>query len=49
MTSDLGEDSDGADMVSEGDLDPEAYDKRIENRHLIEGYLGEELLDEEGM
>jgi N-acetylmuramoyl-L-alanine amidase len=49
MTSDLGEDSDGADMVSEGDLDPEAYDKRIENRHLIEGFLGEELLEEEGM
>jgi len=49
MTSDLGEDSDasGTDMISDRDLDPQGYDKRIENRHLIEGYLGEEMLDEE--
>lgn len=49
MSSDLDEKSDesGADMVSDFDLDPELLDKKITNRHLVEGYLGEELMLEE--
>jgi N-acetylmuramoyl-L-alanine amidase len=46
MTSDLGEgteDHDG-DMISDLDLDPNALDHRIENRHLVEGFAGEDAL-----
>lgn len=50
MSSDLGESDGSADldhtMVSETDLDPDANDQKIENRHLIEGYDGETALDE---
>jgi hypothetical protein len=50
MTSDLGEGSEehDGDMISETDLDPDALDDRIENRHLIEGYAGEDALLEGG-
>ena len=41
MTSDFEEMSDDSDMVSELDLNPELLDKRIQHKHLVEGFAGE--------
>ena len=40
-------DESGGDMVSEIDLNPEAFNDRIQLRNMVEGYAGEEQLLEE--